>query len=389
MSHHDPHEPYGAGSDGRPGDDDVTARRLRSGLDAAGRAVHAPPGIVAAALRGARRRRRQRRAAIATPIALVAVGALGLSWAQPWSGGQVRTVPIAEQVRDGQRAATTIDDVLAQLPTEKGIGPAQQVLIDRCLAAQGLDVDRAPATLNASDPIADAAGAVDLEDLTAWTAHGTDYGVSTAIRAALADPGAGELGEYVHGIPDGYDHAVYGDPAVELTVPLENNGSLTVATTGCYGQTVQELYGADVETYTRSYVAVRPLREQLLEQVAADGAVQDATERWSQCMDALGYRLTTPADLPVQLQTARRDLLLHKKDRAKATDADLTALAGTEAALAGADRDCKDTSALGTVLAQALVEHWTPLASAHAEDLAAHRAMTDHARHVAAEVNPR
>lgn len=153
MNPHDPHDRYDASSD------DVTARRLRSGLDAAGRGVHAPAGMVSAALRGGQRRRRQRRAAIAAPIALVAVGALGLSWAQPWTGGQVRTVPVAEQVRDGQRAAATVDDVLAQLPTEKGIGPAQEVLIDRCLAAQGLDVERAPVTLDPSDPIADAAGA--------------------------------------------------------------------------------------------------------------------------------------------------------------------------------------------------------------------------------------
>lgn len=229
---------------------------------------------------------------------------------------------------------------------------------------------------------------MDIEDLTAWTAHGTDYGLSTAIRAALADPGVGELGDFVHGIPTGYEQAVYGDPRVEVTVRLENNGSLTVATTGCFGQAVQELYGSDVEAYTRTSVAVRPLREELLTQVAADGEVEDATKRWSQCMNARGYSVTTPADLPVQLQAARRDLLLHKQDGTKATNADLTALAETETALADADRNCKDTSALGSVLAQALVEHWAPLASAHAEDLAAYWVMTDHARDVAAEVNP-
>jgi hypothetical protein len=382
MSHHDPH------STGPAGEDEATARRLRSGLDTAGHGVHAPAGMVAAALRGGRRRRRQRRAAIAAPIALVAVGALGVGWAQPWTGAGVRTVPVAEQIRDGQRAAATVDDVLAQLPTEKGLGSAQEVLIDRCVAVQGLDVARGPASLNASDPIADAAGRVDVEDLAAWTAHGSDYGLAAAIRAALADPGAGELGDFVHGIPAGYDQSVYGNPKVELTVPLEGNGSLIVATTGCYAQAVQQLYGTDVATHTRTYVAVRPLREQLLTDVTDDASVREATTAWSRCMDARGYDVTNPADLPTQLQATRRDLLLHRKDGTKATDTDLTALAGAETALATADRDCKDTSALGSATAQALVAHWAPLAAEHAGDLTAYREMTEHARTVAAEVHP-
>ncbi|WP_432571116.1 hypothetical protein [Kineococcus sp. SYSU DK005] len=396
MSHHDPHDFHdpadSLGAEAGTGADDPTVRRLRHGLYVAGRGVHAPAGIAAAALRGGRRRRRQRRAVIAAPVALVAVGAAGLGWAQPWDGGQVRTVPVAEQVREGQRAATTTDDVLAQLPTETGggfdLGVAQQVLIDRCLAAQGLDVARGRVTLDASDPIADAARrGGDVEDLTAWTAHGSDYGLSSAIRAALASPGAGELGDYVHGIPAGYEQAVYGDPKVELTVPLEDNGSLTVATTGCYAQAVQQLYGTDVETYTRAYVTVRPLREQLLTQVAADETVQDATQQWSRCMQDRGHDVITPADLPVQLQAARRDLLLHKPDGSKATEADLVALGDAETTLARADRDCKDTSALGSAVAQALVEYGTPLASEHAGELDAYRAMVEHARVVAAEVN--
>lgn len=389
MSHHDPHDLHDS-SGGGPGNDDATAHRLRSGLDAAGRGVHAPAGMVAAALRGGRRRRRQRRAAVAAPIAAIAVGALGLSWAQPWTGGQVRTVPVAQQVRDGQRAATTVDDVLAQLPIETGIGVAQQVLEDRCVAAQGLDVERSPVTLDPVSPIADAAvRADDVGDLTAWTAHGSDYGLTPAIRAVLAAPGTRQLGDFVHGIPAGYDQAVYGDPRVEVTLALEDGGSVTVPTTGCFGQAIAQLYGTDVATYNRTYVAVSALPGQLMAQVAADGDVEAATGRWARCMDARGYDVSTPADLPVQLQTARRDLLLHKEDGTKATDADLTALAQAETALAGADRDCKDTSALGSALAQALVKHWAPLASAHAEDLAAYRAMTDHAREVAAEVSSR
>ena len=402
MSHHDPKDPHGprdaadctAGADAGAGADEPTVRRLRQGLDAAGRAVHAPAGIAAAALRGGRRRRRQRRAAIAAPIALVAVGALGLGWSQPWGGGQVRTVPVAEQVRDGQRAAAAVDDVLAQLPTEKGtgldLGVAQQVLIDRCLAAQGLDVERAPVTLHTFDPIADAARrGGDVEDLTAWTAHGSDYGLTTAIRSALTDPGAGQLGDFVHGIPAGYEQAVYGDPKVEVTVPMRDNGSLTVATTGCYGQALQELYGVDVGTYTRAYVAVHTLREQLLTQLAADERVQESTGRWSQCMHARGHDVTTPADLPVQLQAARRDLLLHEQEGAAVTEADLAALGEGEAALATADRDCKDTSALGSAVARALVQHWAPVASEHADDLAAYRDMVQHARAIAVEVEPR
>ncbi|WP_432524291.1 hypothetical protein [Kineococcus sp. SYSU DK006] len=397
MSHHDPHNLHdpadSLGAEAGTGADDPTVQRLRHGLDVAGRSVHAPAGIAAAALRGGRRRRRQSRAVIAAPLALVAVGAAGLGWAGPWGGGQVRTVPVAEQVREGQHAATTTDDVLDQLPTETGgfdLGVAQQVLIDRCLAAQGLDVARGSITLDAADPIADAARrGGDVEDLTAWTAHGSDYGLSSAIGAAVANPAAGELGDFAHGIPAGYLKAVYGDPRVELTVPLEDNGSLTVATTGCYAQAVQQLYGTDVETYTRAYVTVRPLREQLLTQVAADETVQDATQQWSRCMQGRGHDVITPADLPVQLQAARRDLLLHKPDGSKATEADLVALGDAETTLARADRDCKDTSALGSAVAQALVEHWTPLASEHAGELDAYRAMVEHARIVAAEVNPR
>ncbi|WP_432522831.1 hypothetical protein [Kineococcus sp. SYSU DK006] len=134
-----------------------------------------------------------------------------------------------------------------------------------------------------ADPVADAARrGGEVEDLTAWTAHGGDDGLSAAIRNVLAAPGAGELGDFVHGIPAGYE-----------------------------------------------------------------------------------------------------------QDGAKATDADLAALGTAEAALAAADRDCKDTSALGSAVARAPVQHWAPLAGEHAGDLAAFRTVVEHARSVAADVNPR
>ncbi|WP_432573022.1 hypothetical protein [Kineococcus sp. SYSU DK005] len=400
MSHHDP--THGGIHDGihdgaarcADGVDEATAHRLRSGLETAGRDVRAPAGIVTAALRGGRRRRRQRRAAIASPIAAVALGALVLSWAQPWSGGQVRTVPAAGQAREGQRAAAGIDDVLAQLPLPEQSGPdlgvAQQVLIDRCLAAQGLDVDRARLTLDAADPIANAATrSRDVDELEAWSAHGFDYGVSASLRAVLHEPGAGQLGEYLHGIPAGYREALDGDPAQELTVPSGQGGSLTVPTTGCHGQALEQLYGTDVATYARTHVAVRALPEQLLQQVSADDALSAPLRTWSQCMHARGYQVSTPADLPVQLQTERRDLLLDKPDGTTATESDLSAFAGAEGQLAAADRDCKDTSALAPAFAKALVRHWAPMAAEHAEDLAAYREMLQHARRVAVEVNPR
>lgn len=74
--------------------EDPTAQQLRHSLSLAGRGVRAPAGIAAAALHGGRRRRRQRRAVLAAPIALVAVGAAGLGWQQPWAGA-TRTVPAA------------------------------------------------------------------------------------------------------------------------------------------------------------------------------------------------------------------------------------------------------------------------------------------------------
>ncbi|MBB2903304.1 hypothetical protein FHR75_004146 [Kineococcus radiotolerans] len=395
MNHHDPHDPRDLGED--PGEaigaDDPTARRLRSGLDAAGRGLHAPAGIAAAALRGGRRRRRQRRAAVTTPLALIALAAAGLSWQRPWNSEQVRTVPAAEQVRDGQRAAATVEDVLAQLPiaTRDGLdlGVSEQLLIDRCLTDQGVTIQRSPVAVDTGDRVGEAARrGRDVDDLSAWSTHASTYGVASSIRAVLTDPGTGQLGDFTDGVPDGYYQTLTGTPARELTLPVEDNGSLTVTTSGCAGQGVEQLYGIDAETYTRTYVAVRGLPEQLLEDVAGDSALRVPLEEWSQCMGTRGHQVATPADLPVQVQTLRRDLLTDKADGTRATEADLDTFTTAEAALASADRDCKDTSALGSAFAQALARHWAPLAEEHAGELAAYRQMLQHAHAVAAELNP-
>ncbi|WP_432572275.1 hypothetical protein [Kineococcus sp. SYSU DK005] len=388
MSPHDPRTPSGPTPEHE--EHDPTAQRLRHALSRAGRDVHAPAGITAAALRAGHRRRRQRRAALAAPLALLAlVGGVGAATGWRPSTDPVRTVPAVEQVREGERAAQSIDGVLAQLAPENDwpLHPetAEVMLIDRCMAQQGLNVQRAPlAPASSLQQAIDRGG--ELPFLQAWAAHGSDYGMAGSIRQALQQPPTGVLGEFVHGTPDGYEEALNGDPAQELTLPTGNGGRLTVVTTGCTGQAVQELYGVGVEQYQRTYLPVRALPEQLQESLAEaaqdDERLRNAVRAWSQCMDARGHEVDTPADLPLRLQEQRRDVLLDKADGTGATAADLDAFAAFEASLAQADRACKDTSDLTPVFAEVLTRSWERLAGQHAAELAAYRALLEHARTV-------
>ncbi len=171
--------------------------------------------------------------------------------------------------------------------------------------------------------------------------------------------------------PAGWEAAMYGTPRMEVTISIENGGSVTVPVGGCHGQATEALYGVPAEDYERTYQQVRALPDEAVRAAVQDGPVRDAAGRWSECLADQGWEAGTPDDLDNALAS---ELAAADSDAAAREE-----LVRREAALLEADTRCREQSGLQAAFDQAFVEHGTRLAAANQVALAPYRRMLDHA----------
>lgn len=147
-------------------------------------------------------------------------------------------------------ATATAQRAVPPLPrTERDRGDlidtAQQVLVDRCLARQGLTLQHASAPQHgsASDPR----------------------------ERSASDPPDRRL-----------QGALFGRGRPELSVTLATGYTVTAHTDGCLAAAERELYG-DQRLWFRTRVVVNNLRAEAQQRMKRDPDYRDATARWTRC----------------------------------------------------------------------------------------------------------
>lgn len=179
-------------------------------------------------------------------------------------------------------ATATAQRAVPPLPrTERDRGDlidtAQQVLVDRCLARQGLTLqhDSAPQHGNASDPR----------------------------ERSASDPPDRRL-----------QGALFGRGRPELSVTLATGYTVTAHTDGCLAAAERELYG-DQRLWFRTRVVVNNLRAEAQQRMKRDPDYRDATARWTRCATpAHGTRPGRP-DPAVSTRCARESGLTRVRAR--------------------------------------------------------------------------
>ncbi|MFF7925346.1 hypothetical protein ACFZDP_29895 [Streptomyces mirabilis] len=157
------------------------------------------------------------------------------------------------------------------------IDAAQQVLVDRCLARQGLTLP------NASAP--------------------QDHGVSAPQDHRASAPQDRRLQSALFG---------RGDP--ELSVTLATGYTVTAHTDGCLAAAERDLYG-DQRLWFRTRVVVNNLRAEAQQRMKRDPDYRAATARWTRCVTpAHGARPDRP-DPAVSTRCARESGLTRLRAR--------------------------------------------------------------------------
>jgi hypothetical protein len=179
-------------------------------------------------------------------------------------------------------ATATAQRAVPPLPrTERDRGDlidtAQQVLVDRCLARQGLTLQHASAPQHgsASDPR----------------------------ERSASDPPDRRL-----------QGALFGRGRPELSVTLATGYTVTAHTDGCLAAAERELYG-DQRLWFRTRVVVNNLRAEAQQRMKRDPDYRDATARWTRCATpAHGTRPGRP-DPAVSTRCARESGLTRVRAR--------------------------------------------------------------------------
>ncbi|MFE2321695.1 hypothetical protein ACFXC8_53540 [Streptomyces sp. NPDC059441] len=179
-------------------------------------------------------------------------------------------------------ATATAQRAVPPLPrTERDRGglidTAQQVLVDRCLARQGLTLQHASAPQHgsASDPR----------------------------ERSASDPPDRRL-----------QGALFGRGRPELSVTLATGYTVTAHTDGCLAAAERELYG-DQRLWFRTRVVVNNLRAEAQQRMKRDPDYRDATARWTRCATpANGTRPGRP-DPAVSTRCARESGLTRVRAR--------------------------------------------------------------------------
>ncbi|QIZ00072.1 hypothetical protein HEP87_47250 [Streptomyces sp. S1D4-11] len=165
------------------------------------------------------------------------------------------------------------------------IDTAQQVLVDRCLARQGLTLQSAadPQDRSAADP--------------------QDRSAAEPRDRSVAEPPDHRL-----------QGALFGRGRPELSVILATGYTVTAHTDGCLAAAERDLYG-DQRLWFRTRVVVNNLRAEAQQRMKRDPDYRAATARWTRCVTpAHGPRPGRP-DPAVSTRCARESGLARLRAR--------------------------------------------------------------------------
>jgi hypothetical protein len=202
------------------------------------------------------------------------------------------TTPVTARQRE-QAQALLIGDA-ATMRQSWALFGAQQTLVQRCMAEQGL-------RYLVADP-----GPEPSAGLTTADVAGTDappsYGVTVREQAAQTPP----EDQYVASLPPAqrqrYLAALDGPPSGRGTVTLPSGLSATYGTGGCLAQARSALYGSTVAAVRDSLVP-QDLDQSLGRYLSRDRTYQSALAAWQRCMVARGLHTSSPAALIASLQS--------------------------------------------------------------------------------------
>ncbi|WP_371643112.1 hypothetical protein [Streptomyces mirabilis] len=173
------------------------------------------------------------------------------------------------------------------------IDAAQQVLVDRCLARQGLTLPNAsaPQDHSASAPQDQSASAPQDQSASAPQDHSASAPQDRRLQSAL----------FGHGHP-------------ELSVTVATGYTVTAHTDGCLAAAERDLYG-DQRLWFRTRVVVNNLRAEAQQRMKRDPDYRAATARWTRCVTpAHGARPDRP-DPAVSTRCARESSLTRLRAR--------------------------------------------------------------------------
>ncbi|MFE1989016.1 hypothetical protein [Streptomyces mirabilis] len=165
------------------------------------------------------------------------------------------------------------------------IDAAQQVLVDRCLARQGLTLP------NASAPQDHSVSAPQDHSASAPQDHSASAPQDRRLQSAL----------FGHGHP-------------ELSVTLATGYTVTAHTDGCLAAAERDLYG-DQRLWFRTRVVVNNLRAEAQQRMKRDPDYRAATARWTRCVTPAHEARPYRPDPAVSTRCARESGLTRLRAR--------------------------------------------------------------------------
>jgi hypothetical protein len=165
----------------------------------------------------------------------------------------------------------------------------------------------------------------------------------------------------------------FGDPPrkLDLTLPGEAGGSITVQLGGCHGEAARTLFGVSAETYERTRLEL-PRGDVVLDQAIAADPVQASLDDYADCMEARGLKASRPDDLHDVLGPVDAAVIAGREQP--------SALVDLEARAVRADLACKEASGLGTAFLTAFVDRARSAIRGSEGAVAEHERMLEHAR---------
>lgn len=239
------------------------------------------------------------------------------------------TGPAAVTARQRQQAQALLIGDAATTRQSWALFGAQQTLVQRCMAQQGLRylvADAGPEP-SAGLTTADVAG----------TASPPSYGVTLQPRSASTSASASPEDRYVAALSSEqrqrYLLALDGSPDSRAEVTLPSGLSATYGTGGCLAEARSDLYGSTAAAVLDSLVP-QDVERSLGGYLSRDRAYQGVLGAWQRCMAARGVHAPSPAALIASLRSTA------------ATQVGATAFAERQSADAGADLSCDARSGL-------------------------------------------
>lgn len=323
---------------------------------------------VATALRGPSRATLYRSARALTAIGLTCgFVACGSGEADP--SAEFRTN--ADLQRDADRFARQLTSSFA-VAGMQDVELLRHRLVERCIERKGV-------SLPPSAPLPVDPGLLPvITDLELWLNRGEPLGRA----AALADASTLQrirrqetaLANYQSAPwPAKAERYRFGDPprSLDLAMPGEGGGTITVQLGGCHGEAAATLFGVSAETYERTRLEL-PRPDAVLEQAIAADPVQASLDDYADCMEARKLNAPRPDDLHDVLGPVDAAVIAGREQPSTLVD--------LEARAVSADLTCKEESGLGTAFLTAFVDRARSAIRASEGAVAEHERMLEHAR---------